>query len=96
MSEADLIRAWTDPEYRESLSAQDRAAIPVNPAGPSPLGNTAAEAVVGGSTEHIFTIGCCGGLTTDFGLCSLFCGTGTDCYVSENTLCLQTGNWCCR
>src|SRR4051812_40434635 len=29
----DVIRAWKDAEYRESLSEADRAALPENPAG---------------------------------------------------------------
>jgi len=33
MSKLDIIRAWKDEEYRESLSAADRAQLPLNPAG---------------------------------------------------------------
>lgn len=33
MSKLDIIRAWKDEEYRESLSAADRSRLPQNPAG---------------------------------------------------------------
>lgn len=33
MSTADVIRAWRDEEYRLSLSAEQRAALPQHPAG---------------------------------------------------------------
>jgi mersacidin/lichenicidin family type 2 lantibiotic len=33
MSQQDIIRAWKDAEYRNSLSAAERAALPDNPAG---------------------------------------------------------------
>jgi mersacidin/lichenicidin family type 2 lantibiotic len=33
MSIMDIIRAWEDPGYRNSLSAEARAALPANPVG---------------------------------------------------------------
>lgn len=33
MSTPDIIRAWRDEEYRLSLSAEERAALPQHPAG---------------------------------------------------------------
>jgi len=33
MSNIDIIRAWKDEEYRESLSAEQKAQLPANPAG---------------------------------------------------------------
>jgi mersacidin/lichenicidin family type 2 lantibiotic len=33
MSIMDIIRAWQDPEYRNSLSAEARAMLPANPVG---------------------------------------------------------------
>jgi len=33
MKTKDVIRAWKDAEYRESLSAEDRSLVPQNPAG---------------------------------------------------------------
>ena len=33
MSDVDIIRAWKDVDYRENLSAEQRALLPDNPAG---------------------------------------------------------------
>ena len=33
MTTQNIIRAWKDPEYRNSLSASERALLPANPAG---------------------------------------------------------------
>ena len=33
MTVIDVIRAWEDPEYRKSLSAEERAKLPANPVG---------------------------------------------------------------
>ncbi|MDJ0839154.1 MAG: mersacidin/lichenicidin family type 2 lantibiotic [Acidobacteriota bacterium] len=33
MSHIDIIRAWTDPEYRDALTEEQCAQLPGNPAG---------------------------------------------------------------
>jgi len=33
MRSIDVVRAWKDAAYRESLEAEQRSALPVNPAG---------------------------------------------------------------
>ena len=33
MNKNDVIRAWKDPAYRASLSEEEQAALPLNPAG---------------------------------------------------------------
>ena len=33
MSVATLVRSWTEPEFRDSLTAEELAALPPNPAG---------------------------------------------------------------
>lgn len=33
MSRVDIVRAWKDAEYNESLGAEERASLPENPAG---------------------------------------------------------------
>ena len=33
MTNKDVIRAWKDPEYRNSLSKADRSLVPAHPAG---------------------------------------------------------------
>ncbi|MBN6033675.1 mersacidin/lichenicidin family type 2 lantibiotic [Amycolatopsis sp. 195334CR] len=61
------IRAWKDPEYRDSLSTTERAALAANPAGPIRLEFSDLEAVQAGTptTVPCFTItlsvAACGG-----------------------------------
>jgi mersacidin/lichenicidin family type 2 lantibiotic len=33
MSKNNIVRAWKDPVYRNSLSQSERSALPANPAG---------------------------------------------------------------
>ncbi len=63
MSKIDIVRAWKDEEYRNSLTIDQLAALPENPAGFVELDEQALEASVGGETEAIWTYGCCQGLT---------------------------------
>jgi mersacidin/lichenicidin family type 2 lantibiotic len=37
MSDLDIVRAWRDPRYRRSLSAEQLQRLPGNPAGPTDL-----------------------------------------------------------
>ena len=48
MSTHDIIRAWKDEEYRESLSETERAALPQHPAGQIELSDAELETVAGG------------------------------------------------
>lgn len=54
MSRIDIIRAWKDEAYRQSLSAAERAALPANPAGAVELTEAEAAAV-----EGRLSAGCC-------------------------------------
>ncbi len=47
MSKLDVIRAWKDEEYRESLSEEERKLLPEHPAGLIELGDAELEAVGG-------------------------------------------------
>lgn len=47
MSRIDVIRAWKDEAYRQSLSEAERAALPANPAGAVELTEAEAAAVEG-------------------------------------------------
>lgn len=47
MSHAQIIRAWKDSAYRNSLSAEELAQLPANPAGES-LTEAELDTVVGG------------------------------------------------
>ena len=48
MSQANIIRAWKDEEYRLSLSEAERAALPANPAGLTGLTDAERADVDGG------------------------------------------------
>jgi len=50
MSKANIIRAWKDEAFRLSLSAEQRALLPANPAGAIELDDSQLEQVSGGST----------------------------------------------
>jgi mersacidin/lichenicidin family type 2 lantibiotic len=51
MKAFDIIRAWKDVSYRNSLSAEERAALPANPAGSIELDDGELNAVIGGLDE---------------------------------------------
>ena len=44
----DIIRAWKDEEYRLSLTEEQRALLPDNPAGLLELSDADLESVMGG------------------------------------------------
>ncbi len=48
MSNIDIIRAWKDEDYFNSLSEEMRSQLPENPAGIIELADTEMEAVAGG------------------------------------------------
>jgi len=48
MKTVDIIRAWTDPEYRSSLHPDQLAQLPDHPAGAVELSDADLESVVGG------------------------------------------------
>jgi mersacidin/lichenicidin family type 2 lantibiotic len=44
----DVVRAWKDPEYRDSLTAEERAQLPPHPAGLIELSKADLALVAGG------------------------------------------------
>jgi len=50
MSELDIIRAWKDKTYRNSLSAEELAHLPEHPAGAIELTNDELAYIDGGTT----------------------------------------------
>ena len=48
MKTVDIVRAWKDPSYRQSLTAAELAALPANPAGHIELGDAELGNVAGG------------------------------------------------
>jgi mersacidin/lichenicidin family type 2 lantibiotic len=58
LSAQEIVRALKDPEYRERLSATQRAQLPAHPAGPIELPDALFEQVWGGPV-HITATGTC-------------------------------------
>ncbi len=50
MSTVDIVRAWKDEEYRNSLSDEQRALLPDNPAGLVELDDSELAGIEGGTT----------------------------------------------
>ena len=44
----DIVRAWKDPEYRKTLTTEQLASLPPNPAGSATLSDEELSKVVGG------------------------------------------------
>lgn len=59
MKPSDYIRAWKDPDYRASLSAEQRAALPEHPCAEIELGDEDLALVAGAGTNAVGTAGCC-------------------------------------
>jgi mersacidin/lichenicidin family type 2 lantibiotic len=50
MTQQQIIRAWKDPEFRASLSAAERSALPAHPAGLVEMNDGELMEVSGGTT----------------------------------------------
>jgi mersacidin/lichenicidin family type 2 lantibiotic len=74
MPHEDIIRAWKDEEYRNSLSQEQRSQLPQNPAGMVELSDADMESVAGG----FLSLFACGPKNTDnpvLRICSATCST---------------------
>ena len=49
MSKNNIVRAWKDPVYRNSLSEAERAALPAHPAGSIEISDADLGSVAGGA-----------------------------------------------
>ena len=59
MSNRNVIRAWKDPAYRNSLSEAERSAMPANPAGAIEISDADLGKVAGGNIPTTLThVGC--------------------------------------
>lgn len=56
----DVTRAWKDEEYRNSLSAEQRAQLPPNPAGAGEISDSDLDSVSGGGEGITPNVGTCG------------------------------------
>jgi mersacidin/lichenicidin family type 2 lantibiotic len=52
MSSVDIVRAWKDVEYRQSLSAAEQALLPEHPAGVIELADEGLDKIAGASTDE--------------------------------------------
>ena len=69
MSNMDIVRAWKDAEYRQSLSAEDQALLPEHPAGAIELAEEELDQVAGGlQTNETFQ--CCLTVVSVCGYCT--------------------------
>ncbi|HWM91357.1 MAG TPA: mersacidin/lichenicidin family type 2 lantibiotic [Thermoanaerobaculia bacterium] len=61
MRKIDVVRAWRDEEYRNSLSSEQRASLPENPAGLAGISDDILRSVTGGCTGSYVcqTYKCC-------------------------------------
>jgi mersacidin/lichenicidin family type 2 lantibiotic len=85
----DIVRAWKDESYRSSLSAQEQAMLPENPAGTLDLSDAELESIqgaanVGGNASTGCTAGQQLGVAANVpvllgGLLSNLDATGNDC-----------------
>jgi mersacidin/lichenicidin family type 2 lantibiotic len=85
MHNEEIIRWWKDP-LRDTVGPLELASAVPHPAGVIDLADLELEAVNGASTEHVATLGCCGGFTIDAGFCSLFCFSGV-CQCTPTCTC---------
>jgi mersacidin/lichenicidin family type 2 lantibiotic len=53
MKKESILRAWRDPEYRESLSAEERAALPAHPSAAIELRDEQLTTVRGGDVVAV-------------------------------------------
>ena len=63
MKTVDIIRAWKDPLYTETLTGKQKEAVPSNPAGLIELDDMSLDMAAGNGTQRLQTRGCCNGLT---------------------------------
>jgi mersacidin/lichenicidin family type 2 lantibiotic len=85
MSNVDVIRAWKDEAYRSSLSAEQRALLPENPAGMLELSDRDLDIMSGGGTDLALSLGCCPGVTQYYTclwitVCGWVCTAGGSAY----------------
>lgn len=59
MTKLEVIRAWKDEEYRNSLSESDRALLPQDPAGVVELSDLDLRGAEGGTPTVTMTVPIC-------------------------------------
>lgn len=54
----DVVRAWRDEEYRDSLTEEERANLPENPAGLADVSDSVLRSVAGGCGTYKYSDAC--------------------------------------
>ena len=81
MSNVDVVRAWKDEAYRDSLTAEQITNLPAHPAGLVELSDLdlGAADVAGAATWHAASMGCCDFFTQvtciGFTVCGAVCNS---------------------
>ena len=57
MKKIDIVRAWRDEEYRNSLTAEELASLPENPAGLAYVSDSVLSSIAGGC-GYKYSSGC--------------------------------------
>jgi len=71
MSRLDIVRAWKDEEYCESLNETERALLPQNPAGLIELTDAQLSGAGGGTDDEIPILSITLPICPTFYMCSL-------------------------
>lgn len=84
--EFDIVRAWKDAKYRQSLTSEQQDMLPKNPAGTCELTDTDLEAVQGSLGEAVGSNGMGNGVScvvsfgaTGFDNCNTFADLANKC-----------------
>jgi mersacidin/lichenicidin family type 2 lantibiotic len=91
MSNNKVIRAWKDPMFRNSLSHEERASLPENPAGVIELTDAQLEAAGAAKPTAICTYVCSIGCTWGPSCPSSLCTVLTNCPIHTLTDCKLIG-----
>ena len=92
MNKENVIRAWKDKDFRNSLTEDELNSLPSNPAGMIDISDMELEMASGGnvaSTEHFSTLGCCNGYTSEPRFCNTTLTASIILCVSLVNLCPQ-------
>jgi len=81
MSKLDVVRAWKDEEYCESLSDTQRASLPVNPAGVIELTDAQLSAAGGGAEDSLIVT-----ITITLPICPTYMCSLTICLPDNITI----------
>jgi mersacidin/lichenicidin family type 2 lantibiotic len=77
----DIIRAWKDEEYRMSLTEEQRALLPDNPAGLLELSEADLESVEGGFCNSFMGCTNVGKCNNNFSFAQMTCDQSCPCPI---------------